>query len=172
MRWGELGSQPCSVARTISVIGDRWTLMILRDCFLGVRRFDQFQGRLGITRHILADRLRKLTRAGVLARVAYEQRPVRYEYRLTGKGLDLYPVLLAILHWGDAQMAGQGGRPLLLEHLACGHGFDPLFTCSHCGGVLKAREVRARPGPGMPQPAAIALPASARQRAQREHAGS
>ncbi len=81
----------CSVARTVSVIGDRWTLLILRDCFLRVRRFEEFQERLGITRHVLADRLRKLVKAGVLRKVAYQARPRRYEYRLTDKGLDLHP---------------------------------------------------------------------------------
>ncbi|HEY0438157.1 MAG TPA: helix-turn-helix domain-containing protein, partial [Phenylobacterium sp.] len=93
MQWNELDRQPCSVSRTLSVIGDRWTLLILRDCFLKVRRFDDFQARLGIGRPILADRLQKLVDAFVLTKVAYRQNPTRYEYRLTEKGLDLYPVV-------------------------------------------------------------------------------
>src|SRR3984893_8499408 len=100
MRWNELSEENCSMARTVSVIGDRWTFLVLRDCFLRVRRFEDFQSRLGITRHVLAGRLRKLTRLGVLDRVAYQDRPRRYEYRLTAKGLDLHPVLLAVMHWG------------------------------------------------------------------------
>ena len=91
MRWNELSEENCSMARTVSVIGDRWTLLILRDCFLRVRRFEDFQERLGITRPILANRLKKLVDEFVLVKVPYQQRPVRYEYRLTQKGLDLYP---------------------------------------------------------------------------------
>jgi DNA-binding HxlR family transcriptional regulator len=148
MRWCDLKREPCSVARTVSVIGDRWTLLIVRDCFLRVRRFEDFQARLGITRHVLADRLRKLVRAGVLRRQAYQTRPRRYEYRLTDKGLDLQPVLLAVVHWGDVHMAGRRGRPMLYEHVPCGHVFDPVLTCSACGGPLTARAVRVLPGPG------------------------
>ena len=100
MRWNELKGEACSVARTVAVIGDRWTLLILRDCFLRVRRFEDFQERLGITRHVLADRLRKLVREGVLKKVAYQTRPRRYEYRLTASGEALIPVLDALLTWG------------------------------------------------------------------------
>ena len=127
MQWGDLDQQPCSVARTLSVIGDRWTLLILRDCFLRVRRFDDFQSRLGIGRPILADRLQKLVDNFVLTKMAYQQNPVRYEYRLTQKGLDLYPVVMAIVHWGDVHMSGKKGRPLLHRHVTCGHHFDPVW---------------------------------------------
>jgi DNA-binding HxlR family transcriptional regulator len=155
MRWDELERETCSVARTVSVIGDRWTLLILRECFLRVRRFEAFEQRLGITRHVLADRLRKLVAAGVLTRQAYQERPRRHEYRLTGKGLDLHAVLMAIVHWGDMHMAGASGRPVLLEHRPCGHVFDPVLTCSVCGERVSAKEVRVRPGPGG-DPAAVA----------------
>ena len=99
MRWDELEKEACSVARTVSVIGDRWTLLVLRECFLRVRRFEEFQSRLGITRHLLADRLRKLVKEGVLQKVAYQERPKRYEYKHTDKGLaprhvDLRPFVL------------------------------------------------------------------------------
>src|SRR5262249_21377426 len=100
MRWRELGNEPCSVARTVSVIGDRWTLLVLRDCSLGVRRLEAFQARLGMPRPVLAARLRKLVQAGVLRKRRYRLRPPRYEYRLTKKGLELYPVMMAIVHWG------------------------------------------------------------------------
>jgi DNA-binding HxlR family transcriptional regulator len=148
MRWDDLGAEPCSIARTVAVIGDRWTLLILRDCFLRVRRFDAFEARLGITRHILADRLRKLVSAGVLRKVRYQERPARYEYRLTPKGLDLYPVLMSLVHWGDVHAAGDAGRPLLHRHLGCGHLFDPVLACSSCGAPLDPRQVRVQPGPG------------------------
>ncbi len=148
MRWRELDREACSVARTVAVIGDRWTLLVLRDCFLGVRRFEEFQARLGITRHVLADRLRKLVKAGVLRKVAYERRPLRHEYRLTDKGLDLYPVLMAIVHFGDVHLAGRRGRPLLHRHKACGKLFDPVTVCSECGEPLHARAVHVHPGPG------------------------
>lgn len=150
MQWSELERQPCSVARTLAVIGDRWTLLVLRDCFLGIRRFDDFQARLGIGRPILADRLHKLVARGVLAKVVYQERPARHEYRLTDKGLDLHPVVMAIVHWGDVHMAGAAGRPLLHRHAACGHRFDPVMTCSECGEALRARDVVVEPGPGAP----------------------
>ncbi len=148
MRWAELGREACSVARTVSVIGDRWTLLILRDCFLRVRRFEAFERRLGITRHVLADRLKKLVEAGVLRRVAYQRRPPRYEYRLTEKGLDLNAVLLALVRWGDLHKGDERGRPTLYQHQDCGHLFDPVMTCSACGGAVTARNVRILEGPG------------------------
>ncbi|MDP3853564.1 helix-turn-helix domain-containing protein, partial [Phenylobacterium sp.] len=116
MQWHELENQPCSVARTLSVIGDRWTLLVLRECFLRVRRFDDFQERLGIGRPILTDRLKKLVDAFVLTKVAYQTNPMRYEYRLTQKGLDLHPVVMAIVHWGDVHMVDKKGRPLIHRH--------------------------------------------------------
>ena len=150
MRWAELDQEACSVARTVSVIGDRWTLLILRDCFLRVRRFEEFQERLGITRHVLADRLRKLVAEGVLEKVAYQEKPRRYEYRLTEKGLDLNAVLLALVHWGDLHKTDAHGRPKLYQHKECGQLFDPVMTCSACGGEVTARNVRVLDGPGAP----------------------
>lgn len=151
MRWSDLKKEPCSVARTVSVIGDRWTLLVLRDCFLRVRRFEQFQARLGITRHVLADRLRKLVKAGVLRREMYQAQPRRYEYRLTEKGLDLHAVVMAIVHWGDRHMAGKRGPPMLYEHSGCGRTFSPVTACSACGEALDPRAIRMRPGPGAPK---------------------
>lgn len=101
MKWDALEEEPCSLARTVAVIGDRWSLMILRECFLRKRRFDAFQTSLGITRHLLADRLKKLVRFGVLRRIPYMEAPKRYEYILTQKGLDLYPIIMSIVHWGN-----------------------------------------------------------------------
>ena len=148
MKWVTLEDEACSVARTVSVIGDRWTLLILRDCFLRVRRFEAFQARLGITRHLLAARLKKLVEAGVLKKVPYQDRPVRHEYVLTPRGLDLHPVIMGIVHWGDAHMAGEAGRPLLHRHRQCGCLFDPVMVCSECAEPLAARDVLVEPGPG------------------------
>lgn len=144
MRWDELDRENCSIARTVGVIGDRWTLLILRECFRRVRRFDDFEARLGITRHILADRLKKLVGAGVLARIAYQERPRRYEYRLTQRGRDLHPLMLALVHWGDRHLA-QGAPPALCRHTPCGHVFEPVTTCSACGAPLNPREVELLP---------------------------
>ena len=148
MKWNALEEEQCSVARTIAVIGDRWTLLLLRDCFMRVRRFEDFQARLGVTRHLLADRLKKLVRHGVLRRVPYQARPKRHEYILTQKGLDLYPIIMAIVHWGDVHMVDERGRPRLHEHKSCGKVFDPVMTCSECGKALAPREVHAHPGGG------------------------
>ena len=147
MKWDDLAKEPCSVARSVAVIGDRWTLLILRDCFLGVRRFEAFQARLGISRTIIAERLKLLTDEGVLARVAYQQNPTRFEYRLTEKGLDLYPVVLAIVSWGDRHYDDGRGPPILRRHKGCGCDFQPVMTCSECGDAVEARAVEARPGP-------------------------
>jgi DNA-binding HxlR family transcriptional regulator len=157
MQWNELDQQPCSMSRALSVIGDRWTLLILRDCFLKVRRFEDFQRRLGIGRPILTDRLQKLVDNFVLTKVAYQERPTRYEYRLTPKGVDLYPVIMAIVHWGDVNMAGKKGRPLLHTHVSCGRHFDPVHVCSECGEALDPREVQVQPGPGAMSPAHLPL---------------
>ena len=170
MRWAELNGEACSMARAVSVIGDRWSLLILRDCFLRVRRFDDFHARLGIARPILADRLDKLVKNFVLTKVAYQEKPTRYEYRLTPKGLDLQPVILSMVHWGDMHMAGRKGRPVLHEHIACQHVFDPVMVCSECGEPLTPQGVRVLPGPGavdphhLPPGAKIAKPRMARRK--------
>jgi DNA-binding HxlR family transcriptional regulator len=167
MQWNAIGEQDCSMARTLSVIGDRWTLLILRECFLRVRRFDDFQQRLGIGRPILTDRLRKLVDAFVLTKVAYQQNPTRYEYRLTPKGLDLYPIILSIVHWGDVHLSGRKGRPVLHEHVACGHVFDPVTTCSACAQAVDPRDVRVLPGRGLRDPQRLPQERGARPRPAR-----
>lgn len=157
MKWGALEEEPCSVARTVAVIGDRWSLLILRECFLRTRRFDAFQSALGVTRHLLAERLKKLVRSGVLRRVPYQESPKRHEYILTQKGLDLYPVIMAIVHWGDTHMVDERGRPLLHEHLNCGKMFDPVLVCSECGEPLAVKEVHVHPGPGARKKPTVSL---------------
>ena len=153
MKWDDLAQEPCSVARTVAVIGDRWTLMVLRDCFLGVRRFEDFQARLGISRTITAERLKGLVGEGVLRKVRYQDNPLRFEYRLTDKGHDLYPVIMAVVSFGDRHYAGPEGQegagpPLLHRHKACGCDFHPVTTCSECHAPLVARDVETRAGPG------------------------
>ncbi len=144
MKWDDLAAQPCSVSRSLAVIGDRWTLMILRDCFLGVRRFEAFQARLGISRSIVTDRLRVLVEEGVLRREAYQANPPRYDYRLTAKGMDLHPVIMAVAHFGDTYYAGPEGPPLLRRHKSCGCDFHPVQVCSECGETVTARDVETR----------------------------
>lgn len=144
MRWAELAGEDCSVARTVAVIGDRWTLMILRDCFLGVRRFEDFERRLGISRSIIADRLKTLVDEGVLRKEAYQDRPVRHEYRLTDKGLGLHAVMMAIVRWGDVHYAGDAGPPMIHRHKACGCDFHPVLACSECGEAVGPRDVEVR----------------------------
>jgi DNA-binding HxlR family transcriptional regulator len=147
MRWDEIDRQVCSVARALAVVGERWTLLILRDAFFGTRRFDQFQASLGITRHRLSERLGKLVENGVLKRVQYSERPPRFEYRLTRKGLALYPVLMTLTRWGDEWLDRGDGPPVEYVHGACGHRTQPRLTCSECGEPLRPEGVTPRVGP-------------------------
>lgn len=151
MRWDDIGEEPCSIARALSVVGDRWTLLILRECFLRVRRFEAFEENLGVTRHVLAGRLKKLVEHGVLEKRAYQQSPPRHEYHLTGKGRALYPVLMSLVEWGDTYMAGKKGPPIRHRHKTCGHLMKGRMVCSECGEELDPREVAVEPGPGMPK---------------------
>jgi DNA-binding HxlR family transcriptional regulator len=137
----------CSVAQCLEVIGEWWTMLIVRDAFLGVRRFDDFQSRLGISRNVLAQRLDKLVSAGVLERRLYQERPPRHEYVLTAKGHDLWPVLNALRQWGDRH-AAPSGPPVVLVHRACGHKAELVLSCAHCGQRVTHRDVRVRPGRG------------------------
>lgn len=152
MKWDDIGTLNCSVARTLAVLGDRWTMLILRNAFLGCRRFEAFQAQLGVTRHVLAERLARLVDEGVLIKRAYQERPPRFEYRLTEKGRDLYPALLALMTWGDRWKDDGQGPPLQLRHRTCGHVMYALAVCSACGEPLDPREVRPEPGPGWVAP--------------------
>ena len=171
MKWDELEAEPCSLARTIGVIGDRWSLLILRECFLRTRRFEGFQSALGITRHLLAERLKKLVRQGILRRIPYQDSPKRHEYILTQKGLDLYPIMMAIVHWGDIHMVDERGRPLLHQHRKCGKDFDPVMVCSECGEPLSAKEVHTHPGPCDRSAPAAAAPTTSKTNARSRAAG-
>ncbi|MDF2445932.1 MAG: Transcriptional regulator, HxlR family [Moraxellaceae bacterium] len=149
MKWQDVGEMPCSVARSLSILGDRWTLLILRNAFLAVRRFDDFQSQLGVTRHILAERLSRLVETGVLKKVAYQDNPPRYEYRLTEMGRDLYPVLLALTTWGDKWLDEGKGVPLEYVHKSCGHKFRPTMVCSECRAPVTPHDVQPVAGPGL-----------------------
>jgi DNA-binding HxlR family transcriptional regulator len=146
MRWRDIGDLTCSVARALSVVGDRWTLLILRDAFLGVRRFEDFQDDLGTTRHRLADRLRKLVEHGVLERVRYAERPPRFEYRLTEKGRELNVALTALRQWGDAHLSEKPPR-LLRRKVDRRPVVAALVPRS--ADVLRPDEVELVPGPGL-----------------------
>jgi DNA-binding HxlR family transcriptional regulator len=141
----------CSVAQCLEVVGEWWSMLIVRDVFLGVTRFDDFQERLGISRNILNQRLTHLVESGVLEKVRYSDHPPRHDYRLTDKGRDLWPVLTALRQWGDRYAAPEG-PPLEVTHKACGHVADAVMVCSACGERLEARNVRASPGPGGVEP--------------------
>jgi DNA-binding HxlR family transcriptional regulator len=141
-------SQTCSIAGALEVVGERWSLLIVRNVFLGLRRFDQIQANLGIARNVLQARLERLLEHGVLERSLYQERPPRYEYRLTEKGLDLWPVIVSLMQWGDQYAQPAAGPPVLLEHRDCGGRIDEHRTCERCGARLQARDSRAQPGPG------------------------
>jgi DNA-binding HxlR family transcriptional regulator len=140
----------CSVAQCLEVVGEWWSMLIVRDAFLGITRFDQFQARLGISRNVLNQRLSHLVAAGVLERVPYQQHPPRFEYRLTPKGRDLWPVLTTMRQWGDKYAAPEG-PPLQVVHNGCGHVSEAVLACSECGESIAGRDVRAVAGPGAPR---------------------
>jgi DNA-binding HxlR family transcriptional regulator len=141
----DFSAMDCSVARTLDVIGDKWSLLILRDAFYGLRRFEDFRDDLGVARNVLTDRLQKLVARGVLERRLYEERPQRYEYRLTEKGRGLLPMLLAMIAWGDRWENDADVPPVTLRHTGCGCETSPVVTCAECGEELTLRNVRVDP---------------------------
>lgn len=139
--------EPCSIAATLAIIGNRWTLLILRDVFRGVRRFSELHQDLGIAKNLLADRLSKLVDHGVLERVPYQERPVRYEYKLTVKGADLSTSLIALMGWGDRWYA-LDGVPTVLVHEPCGTPIEQAVQCPRCAEQVNPGQIKSRPGPG------------------------
>ena len=133
MKWNDLHKNACPVARGLSVVGDRWTMLVIRECFLGIRRFEKMQERLGITRHVLADRLRILETAGVLRREAYQQRPLRHEYRLTERGKALYPVLVTLIDWANAHVPLEGEASVSLLSRETGDPIAPVLIDRNSG---------------------------------------
>jgi DNA-binding HxlR family transcriptional regulator len=144
MRGVPLSSLRCSIARTLDVVGERWTLLIVRDAFNGKRRFEEFAAGLPIARNVLSARLLALVRQGIIERTPYQDRPRRYEYRLTPKGRELYPVLIALLQWGDRYLVDEDGPPIEVRHRDCGHPVRAEVVCSGCGAALTSRDTRGR----------------------------
>jgi DNA-binding HxlR family transcriptional regulator len=142
-------SQDCSLARSLEVLGERWTMLVLRDCFFGIRRFSDFRAHLEIPRAVLSTRLGELTAAGVLRREPYRQG--REEYVLTERGIALWPALYALLQWGEKELSTTGARRLF-AHLDCGNDIDDRGWCSHCHTVPVPNELEMRPGPGITEP--------------------
>jgi DNA-binding HxlR family transcriptional regulator len=141
--------QNCSIARALEVLGDRWTILVMREAFMRVRRFDDFQRNLGVARNVLTDRLGRLVDEGILMRVPYQERPARFEYRLTEKGLDLWPIIVSLLQYGDRYYAPDG-PPVVLRHRDCGGEIDAHRMCSECGARLTARDAVASAGAPAP----------------------
>jgi DNA-binding HxlR family transcriptional regulator len=140
--------QNCSVAKTLELVGERWTVLILREIYFGRRRFDEIADGLGIARNVLTQRLQRLVEEDVLTKVAYQERPQRFEYRLTDKGLDLYPVLLAMSAWGDRYAAPADGPPITWVHRGCGAELTQVVECADGHRPESSREIAGRPGPG------------------------
>ncbi|MEV4265220.1 helix-turn-helix domain-containing protein [Kribbella sp. NPDC049584] len=147
MQRTDFSEMACSIARTLDVMGEPWSPLILRDIFVGMSRFEQLQSDLGISRKVLTERLNHLVDRGVLERRPYDKRP-RYEYVLTGKGLELIDVLMVMVAWGDKWLAGEAGPPVLYRHHACGEVSHVELSCSHCGKPMHANDVDVLPGPG------------------------
>ncbi|HEX8205253.1 MAG TPA: helix-turn-helix domain-containing protein [Solirubrobacteraceae bacterium] len=133
--------QNCSIAGALALLGERWTLLVMREVLLGRRRFGDIQRHTGVAKNILSDRLDTLVEHGLLEHRGSEYVPTR-------KGVDVNPVLVALMQWGDRHVYGEGGAPRVLVHQACGHDADPSLRCSHCGEEIAARELKVRPGPG------------------------
>ena len=140
MQRTDFGGMACSIARTLDVIGEPWSPLILRDVWVGMNRFDQLQADLGISRKVLTERLDHLVDQGVLERRPYDRRP-RYEYRLTEKGAELVDLLMVMVGWGDKWLAGEAGPPVLYRHHACGEISSVDLRCAHCGEPMHARDV-------------------------------
>jgi DNA-binding HxlR family transcriptional regulator len=140
--------QVCSIARSLEVIGERWTLLILRDALLGAERFEEFQAKLGIASNVLTNRLRLLCDEGVLERLPDEKRPGRPRYSLTEKGRELGPALIVLMKWGDRHYATPGGPPRLTLHAGCGGNVGADLHCERCGAHVDAGELELPDGPG------------------------
>lgn len=134
---------PCTIARSAAILGDHWNLLLIREATLGMRRFDEFQHRLGIGRNMLARRLAELVEQGILRRVVYQQHPLRHEYYLTDKGRDAYPILAAMAAWGDRWLTGPEGSPVVLHHTTCDHDMHAVVVCSECRNTIDVDDVRA-----------------------------
>ncbi len=153
MRGVSLASLNCPVARTLDIVGERWTLLVLRDAFNGVRRYEDFAARSPIPRNVLAARLRTLVGHGILDRVQYQDHPPRYEYPLTPEGMELYPVIVGLMQWGNRHRMGDATATLEVRHKGCGHHAEAAVVCSGCSERLTSRDVRGTHSvPSVPPP--------------------
>jgi DNA-binding HxlR family transcriptional regulator len=148
MQRTDFGDMACSIARTMAVVGESWSLLIVRDVWVGITRFDDLQADLGVSRKVLAERLRLLVDEAVLERRLYNERPPRHEYVLTEKGAELTDILITITAWGDRWTATGAGPPVLLRHRACGHVTHAEVHCAVCGKPMHGADVDVQPGPG------------------------
>lgn len=147
MQRTDFSEMACSIARTLDVIGEPWSPLVLRDVYVGLTRFDQIQADLGISRKVLTERLNHLADHGVLERRPYDRRP-RYEYTLTEKGTELVDLLMVMVRWGDKWLAGEAGPPVLYRHHSCGQISQVDLRCTNCGESMHAGDVEILPGPG------------------------
>ena len=143
MRWDEIDHSVCSVARAMSVIGDRWTILLLREAFIGTKRFDEFQLYLAAPPHIVSTRLKKLVEHGLLEKRKYKDRPTRYEYRLSESGRELYPTIVMLGQWGYKWLGDGNGPAINRIHKSCGHRLMMTPTCGACGEVVSLHDVKA-----------------------------
>jgi DNA-binding HxlR family transcriptional regulator len=142
MRASELAQMTCTIARAVDSFGDAWTMMVIKELFLGQKRFDDIQTYTGISPHLLSVRMKKLEKHGIVQRRAYQERPRRYDYRLTEKGLDLWPILIAAKDWSAKWGAWPDGEPLKIRHNGCGEVTSLKVVCSGCGAPIGPRDVR------------------------------
>jgi DNA-binding HxlR family transcriptional regulator len=151
MRWQDVDTGNCSVQRALSVVGEKWSLLVLRDAFNGLRRFDEFRRHLGVSEAVLADRLRTLADAGVLERRGYQEsgQRTRVEYVVTERGWGLQPVVVGLLQWGDRYLADEDGPPVQVRHRDCGAPAEAVVRCTRCGHPITARDTEVSPGPGL-----------------------
>jgi DNA-binding HxlR family transcriptional regulator len=147
MRWDEIDDSLCGLARTLGVIGDRWTMLVLRECFLGTRRYDAFQQNLAAAPHIVAARLKKLVEHKVLEKRRYQDHPPRYEYRLTERGHELYAAFIALIGWGEKWLKSPQGPATIRTHKSCNHRLHTVMACAACGEAVTARDVKAQMTP-------------------------
>ncbi|MGH1424782.1 MAG: winged helix-turn-helix transcriptional regulator [Pseudooceanicola sp.] len=144
MRWNDLENEACPVARGLSVVGDRWTLLVLRDCFRGLKRFDDIHSSLGITRHVLSDRLKRLESTGVLDRKQYSDAPPRFEYHLTDKGRALYPIMVSLVGWAETHQPHPDTARYIYRDRETGRILDPVLVDRATGDPIDARGVTAQ----------------------------
>jgi DNA-binding HxlR family transcriptional regulator len=149
MQRTDFSEMVCSIARSLAVAGEPWSPLVLRDVWVGINRFDDLQRDLGVSRKVLAERLKHLVETGMLVRRPYSERPARYEYVLTRKGLEFVDVLMTMAQWGDRWTAGEAGPPVLRRHRTCGQITEVELRCSGCGERLHAADVDVEPGPGL-----------------------